>query len=309
IARTRVFFYGRFTDWFTTLLRVGATNNGNVRFEQVYADFSWRNFTLRVGQWYLNLFQEQFLSPDSTLTINPSAVGGVFDGGQVQGAQVWWDLPKTRFQLATSNGARSAFAEVGTPAVADIAFSARVQTILGDSGYARFSTGSSFRGEGVAVLFGASGHYQIGGGGDAPGVEIAQGSTDLSLEYQGFNLHTSIGISWVDAPDEDPLATLGFVTQGGIFIFDWTELYLRFEALASESKTESGVRNQTPLFTGVTGGFNQYFWPERGIRLQADCVYYPTGTEGTLITPNANAGLLLAPDSQWSFRVQLNLPF
>ncbi|HSC86736.1 MAG TPA: hypothetical protein VLC09_05675, partial [Polyangiaceae bacterium] len=275
IARARVFAEGRFAPWVSFLLRAGATSNGTLQVEQAYADFSHGEFAVRVGQWYLPLFQEQVPSPDVTLTVNPSAVGGVFDGGQVLGLRALWTHEHWRLQASTIDGLRTAFSEVGSPAKADFAFSGRAELVLGEPDFGRFATGSSFRGERAAVLLGVAAHYQEGGSLNQVGARVGIGAADVTLEGDGFNLHQSIAIADTGMASHP---SLGLVGQGGYFLLPWTELYGRYEVLFSSSSSAGGG-----LFRGLTGGVNQYIWPARGLRLSVDYVYYFDGTVGTPI--------------------------
>ncbi len=307
IARTRVFVEGRFAPWVSFLLRAGATSDGTLQVEQAYADLTWKELTLRVGQWYLPLFQEQVISPDATLTVNQSAVGGVFDGGQVLGARGLWMHDRLRLQVSTIDGLRTAFSEVGSPAKADFAVAGRAELIIGHPDFARFATGSSFRGERTAVLLGAAGHYQEGGQLNEGGTQVAIAAMDATLEGNGFNLHESVALARTKGADQSGQTNVGFVVQGGYFILPWTELYARYEALYVEADAQSELKNG--LFRGATGGVNQYIWPARGMRLSGDFIYYFDGTQGTPIAANQNAGLFGSSSPQWAIRTQLNLIF
>lgn len=306
VPRARLFFQGHLTDWFGALLRVGATQDGALQFEQAYADFRHRRLTVRVGQWYLQLFREQYYSPDQALTANPSAVGGVFDGGQTQGLDLRWDFGPTRFQASVNDGLRTGFSELGSPASADIAVSTRASRILGSAEYGRFDTASSFRGESAAALLGLSAHYQAGGLLRDDSIRLGVVSGDVTFEGNGYNLHTSLAYAVYGGGEQPRTRVGGFVTQGGVFVLPWTELFARYEVLLSDTE---GGGEPAALFRGITGGVGQYFWPSRGLRAIADFVYYFDGTEGTLVEPNANAGLLQSDDAQWVLRLQLNVVF
>ncbi len=305
LARARLFYYGRLTDWLRVLIRVGATADGTARFEQAFADFRYRDFTFRVGQFYLPVFQEQSLSPITLQGLNFSAVGSVFDGGQTQGARATWDLKPTRLHFFLTDGWRTGFSEAGAAKVADIAISTRVETILGSRNYGQFDTGSSFRGEKLAVLLGGGLHYQSGGELREDAVELASLNLDLTVEADGLSLHGSASIMDTETTAGTRVYNYGFVGQGGVFILKWTELFARYEAVIT---TESS-QNPQSIFRGLSAGINHFVWPSRGIRVVGDFVYYLDPTVGTAITPDPNAGLFHSFGSQWSARTQFNVLF
>lgn len=308
LARARVFFRAQLAPSLGALLRVGARSDGSVNVEQAYADFRFGDFTLRAGQFYLPVFQEQSISPAAELAINSSAVGSVFDGGQTQGASLLWDLGRTHLETVLSDGLRAGFSEVGSSAVADAAFTFRVEHSIGKAGFQPFSSGSSFQNESWASLLGFGTHYQSGGELRYNAVELGSLNADVSLEGHGFNAHVSSAVSVTRAEDDSRLIGGGAVGQMGYFVHDWTELYARYEALVSEVLNEEGDVEQVQ-FRGITGGVNYYFWPERGLRVQGDFIYYFDPSMGTPVAYNPNAGLFESSGPQWTSRVQLNLLF
>lgn len=305
LARARLFYYGRLTDWLRVLIRVGATSDGTARFEQAFADFRFRSFSVRVGQFYLPVFQEQSLSPVALQGLDFSAVGSVFDGGQTQGVRATWSPKPTRVHFFVTDGWRTGFSEAGGAKVADIAVSTRIETVIGTDSYAQFDTGSSFRGEELAVLVGGGIHYQSGGELRDDAVELASMNADVTVEANGMSLHGSASLMNTDSAGDERVYNYGFVGQGGLFVLDWTEIFARYEALVT---TKSSAGQQT-TFRGVTAGFNQFVWPARGIRVAADFTYYFDPIVGTAVAANPNAGLFPSVGSQWSSRVQFNVLF
>lgn len=308
LRRTRLFFSGHLTNWMSALIRVGTKGDGSINLEQAYADFQWKRLNLRLGQWYLPVFQEQSLSPDSMLGIEFSAVSSAFTGGQTQGARLLYDLDRTRLQISASNGLGSGYTEVGSPNVANIALNFRAENVQGDDDYSRFNVGSAFPGETWTALAGFGLYYQSGGELRGDAVELGNINGDVTLKGHGLNLHLSASGILTENSDGRRSVQAGFVTQGGVFIFPWTELYGRYEAIFSEDRQADDSSLYTQ-FRGYTAGVNQYFFPERGLRLQADFVYYPDPEDGVLVPTDPNSGLFESVGSQWTIRTQCNVPF
>ncbi len=305
LARARLFFYGGMTEWLRVLVRVGATSDGTARFEQAFVDFLFRNFTFRVGQFFLPVFQEQALSPVAALPLQTSAVGAVFDGGQTQGLRISWDLDPTRLHLFVTDGLRSGFSEVGSPQVADIAITSRIETVIGEGDYSQFNLGSAFIGEPTALLLGGGVHYQSGGHLTNDAVQL--GSINLDATFKASRMNVSVSASAVNTEDGDGsrFYNYGLVGQGGYFLLPALELYGRYEALVSSA---SPGQPQS-VFRGLTAGVNQYLWPERGIRAITDFTYHFDPTIDTPIAVDMNSGVFASSGPQWSLRMQLNVLF
>lgn len=312
LARARLFFFGRLTDWLRVLVRVGASQQGEANFEQAFADFTWKEWSVRVGQFYLPVFQEQAWSPVNTLALESSAVGSVFDGGQTQGARLSYDGGASRAHLFVTDGLRTGFSEVGSSVAAQVAASVRLETTLGTGDYGRYNLSEGFRGERAGVMLGFGGHYQAGGALREGAVELGGINGDVTLLGNGYSLHlTASVINTQSSPDDSThrVFQYGMVAQGGVFVLPRTELYGRYEALVAENTGNAGAGDEQSLFRGFSVGANQYLWPERGIRAIGDFTYYFDGTEGTPVAPNPNAGRFASYGSQWSARMQLNVLF
>jgi hypothetical protein len=305
VPRVRLFYYGRLTDWLRVLVRVGASSDGSVSFEQAFADFQLKMLSFRVGQFNLPLFQEQTPSPVNIQGLNYAAVGSVFDGGQTQGLRITWAKDKSTVNLFITDGMRAGFAEVASPQVADIALSSRVQTRFGPGSAAQFDTGSSFRGDKLAVLLGTTVHYQSGGSLQDNAAQLGLISGDVTFERNGVSFSTSAAVMNTEASDGSRVYNVGTVIRAGAFVLPWTELFARYEGLVA---TKSETNPQT-LFRGATGGINQYIWPARGIRVVADFVYYFDPTVGSPVQPDPNAGLFESSGPQWTARFQFNVLF
>lgn len=312
--RTRFFFDGQVHD-VTFRIRFTAGAGGSFTLDQAYTqwDLGETEYKLRVGQIYLPLFRDDFVSADGQLAVDSSVVNQVFNPGNSDAIQIHRTWDRVRFWLAYSEGLRSANTPWEDPNRADYAFTGRVELRGGGGEWDRFDTYTSYPGSDFGWMIGLAANYSYGATNDAGGVvDLTYVTADATIEGDGWNAAV-MGVMAYDNIDLAEGAALdsGFLVQGGFFVASQLELFTRFDLLlASDDRPDA-----TEPFPAISVGFTWYFAPNsQRLKFTANAVYFPDATTNTLVEAIggnfAAQGLLPSGEgNQWAMQAQLQFQF
>ncbi|RMH24961.1 MAG: hypothetical protein D6693_09470 [Planctomycetota bacterium] len=262
--RTKLTFDGTvYNDMFFKIQGIFNRAGGGFALEDAYVGYDYGNgFKAIVGQFKSPFSREQLVSSKRQLAVDRSFVDGLFNAGRVQGIMVTYSEDTWRTMLSFNDGERTANTDFitnnqGVGGVrggeGDWGFSGRFE-YLGGGSWDQFKDFSSARGsEGLAWMLGAALEYQDG----AADLILDNGGSlfsytfDASLEGDGWNafgafIGRHVDNEFTDAGSADQY---GFVVQGGIFVTEDIEPFVRWDTLLPDTGS---------AFNTITFGANWY---------------------------------------------------
>jgi len=313
IPRARLITTTKFFEGFQIRLRIGSGQGGGVSMQQAYADARSGNFQLLVGQMPLVINSPEEPSPEGLSTADYSAYSNTFAGGTTQGIRASY-RGKVRFIVTVGNGARSAYSELLSPLVADIATTGRVELPIGDQANTEYLSMASFRKrQNVSARLGLTGHFQNRRRTNAnPANDIEVVSADAGIRGAGFSISASAAYLRLAQTGLPVVASAGFWLFGSIFPARRVEVFAQFDAiypLGERAPFPAGFASGQPgttLFRTLTYGSNFYLVPDmQRLKIQADMQTMFDGQSTSIVPPNTALGVLSASGLQISGRVQL----
>lgn len=265
----------------------------------------------RAGQMKAPFLHEELVSVQHQLAVERSLVNEMTTGGRTQGIEGSYDAETWRLHLMYSDGWGASGGLNGeysnTPfnmLTTEFAVTGRWEMLLQGSDWDLFNDYTSFPNGDPGMLLGVAGHFQKGefGTSTVDEAETFAWTVDLSAEFGGSNLAGYL-VGQHSEPNDDALESMdqyGFVIQGGFFLNDQWEPFLRYEWMDLDMEGVDDV-------SLVTLGFNYYLY-EHNLKWTTDLVW------GLDSVPVHAAGLgLLADQSdeedQLALRSQLQLAF
>jgi hypothetical protein len=312
VPRARLIVTTNLFDFATAVLRVGARSNGTASFEQAFVDLKWKDFTLRSGQFFLFLNAADDPAPQDLSTVDYSSYASTFSGGQTQGAQLSWNGP-LRAVATIGNGARTGFAEILSPLVADIAGTGRIELPIGQNRVSGFGTESSFRkGQGVSARIGAHGHAQTKGSASTNTYSAEFVGGDVSVHGSGWSALASASYMRLSSVGVPTVEDFGFLLFASVFPARRVELWTQFDAVipigakAAHPAGFAGGQVGTTPFRTLSTGANFFIVPDvNRLKVQLDVSTMFDGQVTSIVAPNASNGILATPGAQVAGRVQL----
>ena len=345
-------------SWFYEVKLGFARVGGDAELEDAFLqkDFG-GGWSLRAGQFKLPFLREFIDSANGLLAVERSLVNTFFSAARSQGLELAWESDSIRFEgyygeelegrgtapysqtgdvagplnagqaLGVPGGQNSSFTSVST----DYAFIARAEYKIGGA-WRQFRDMQSFRGEEAAALFGIAGYIQqvkpiSNADGATPDV-VWSATTDARIDFGGasifvYGVYRNVGLQEAqvvrDGGDNDSLSQWGAVAQGGYFVTDSVEAFLRYETGNSDTdqyRTAPTALNATGEKLSVaTIGAN--WWPagvQNKIKLTADFGYsfdplVDFAASGANYLPDFTAANGTTNKGQWVVRSQLQFQF
>ena len=262
--RTRLEFNGDIYNDFFYAVQVDFNRaGGGGTLLDAYAGYDFGNgFKLQFGQFKSPFLREELVSSKRQLAVDRSFTNGLFNQGRSQGIQLTYSEENWRTMLSFNDGERTANTDFtannqGLGGVrggeADYAFTGRFE-YLGAGTWKQFEDFTSARGsEGFAWLLGAAIHWQDGAADLIldNGGSIFSWTLDASLEGDGWNAYGAFIGRHVDGEftDAGSADQYGFVLQGGYYVTEDIEPFIRWDALIPDSGA---------MFNVLTFGGNYY---------------------------------------------------
>jgi hypothetical protein len=245
-----------------------------------YGNFNFGNgSSITIGQWQHPMWREWSLSPKGQLAADVSVVTAIFNPGYTQGIGYQWRGDAFGFFVSGNDGFNSGntpyttpgptgvtstgapVATVGPPGEADYGVSARFE-FKGGGGWEQFDEFTSWRGNPMMWLVGASAHAQFNGNTAATPASAVQFSSynfavDAMFKGNGWNAYGAVIAQLVDPSAGDSALDFGAVAQAGIFVTENLELFGRWDGVFPDSD-----RSGDDMFSTVCAGVNFYPYPK-----------------------------------------------
>lgn len=326
---------------------------GGIGLENAYIKKDLGNgFNVMVGQFKSPFLREWLVSSKYQLAAERSLVNTLFSTGWTQGIQLNWNNDMLRVMASYNDGANNA--NLGSAAGTNVgsgladnsgvgftqwAFTGRVEAMLSGN-WAQFDNLTSFRGEGSGILVGGGINWQRGGqqsnlntnttpaNGNADG-EFFSWTIDATWDLGGANLYGAwvMNTSYSLPGGASDINSYGILVQGGYFITDAIELFVRWEWMSTQHTNANNatlnnvavdnISDNTPnsAFVNNIGTVGANWYISKNVKWTTDFgvswnpVTFQTGLFGQNIagadyrTEGANGG------GQIVFRTQLQLLF
>jgi len=304
VRRLRVSFEGYLGD---PSLRYDLTASferaGTTEFSDATIKKEWEDLgvTLTAGRFKLPFLLEFVQSATRLLAVDRSPVNTVFSLDRSVGLQLAYQPESERFRVraAFSGGAADDFDSFATE-TSRWAVTARAEANLLGSGLGRFSTAASDDEAELGWLVGLAGHAEERSGEQG---HFYSWTADTQLKGYRWTLQgAAVGSLMVprDAPD---FYDMGFVVQGGAFVAENVEAFVRYDIILPD-----GDREESDSFSSVTAGLN-YYIVGQNLKLSTDVQWFPDALDETFVDPSTGIALLESEGSQLVARVQLQLRF
>ena len=282
----------------------------------VFLAYRWEGGTrVRAGQFKVPLLQEELNSHTRLQTVERSIVNAVFTQNYSQGVEVSHAWESFRVAGAFSDGLNTINTDFDAAREADWALTGRAEWKWAGE-WPRLDQFTSWRGSEYAGFLGFAGHVQSGGEtgartGGTNDVDVAQYTADLSIKGDGWNVFLAfVGRNTDSAAAARSFDDFGLVAQGGLFVSEEAELFLRYDHVFvdDDRATSPGVGGED--FASITAGVTYYFSPRsHAFKVQAEVVYFPDSQAdaGTLVRPSSSTSVLASGEAQGLFRVQTQI--
>jgi hypothetical protein len=319
-ANTKLNGRGNVTEeWSYFFQAAFAPEGGAFNLQDMYAQYTMDNgWNVQAGQKKLPFLREELVSDTGQQAAERSVYNEEFTAGRAQGIFVNYDQENFRIMGAFSDGARTQNTEFDSAAEADYAFTARGEWKWAGE-WDRFNQFSSWNGNENAGMVGGAFQYQDGGSTNGTAdVEIWAVTTDVTIQGSGWNVFAAAAWQHSDPDLNDERDGLGFLAQGGFFVTDDWELFLRGTFTFPDDNEDLGPGPDE--FWTLTGGANYFITPQsQNAKLTFQVTY---AGEGTSSDDGANNFLLeggsgsassgLLPDvegGQFNIRAGLQIKF
>jgi phosphate-selective porin len=263
------------------------------------------------GQFKLPLVQEELNSFLKLQAVERSTVNSVFTQNYSQGVEVSRVWESFRLAGAFSDGLNTINTDITAAPEADWAVTGRAEWKWAGE-WSQYEQFSSWRGSGYAGFLGVAGHWQSGGSTNGTNdVDVGQYTVDLSLKGDGWNVYTQfVGRRTDAAAAREEFDDFGLIVQGGVFVTEQTEAFLRYDHVFvdDDRETSPGVGGED--FPTITAGVVHYVSPRSHVfKITADVVWHleSQADAGTVVKPSTSTGLLASDKSQVLFRVQTQI--
>jgi len=232
LARTRVFFEGRYTEDFTYHFRTNTDPDSNtellVAWGQYRIDDRW---SVRFGKQFIPLSREDWMFAQDLLTIEFSPNDFTYAIGPSLGGFLNYQGAAHRMWFSLHNGAyggRESFPEPES----DVAGTVRWEWLADGDEWAVFDDVVGRRGRAHGVLVGLSGGYQAGKRDNANGRRAGgQLNADLSFNGDGYQAMVSGSATYRDPQALNSFMNYGVMAQLGYFVTEKSQLYGQYNWL------------------------------------------------------------------------------
>lgn len=304
-ARTQLFFEGNVVDktWTYRVQSNFDRSTGNLTLFDAWIAKSFDNgLSVYAGQFRDPMLREFLVVETVQVPVERSLVNQAFSFDRTQGVMLDFRNDLLHVQASFNDGAKTPNTPWQAPTT-EYALTGRAEVRLGGD-WAQFNDLTSFPGDPLAALLGASIGWQRGeSGAPVDQSEIVQWTVDASVEFGGANLFGYVvGRHVTNAPSGD-LDQLGVVGQGGFFVAPTIELFGRYEW--------GDADNGTSNLSIATAGANWYISKQR-LKVTGDFGYGFDAVSSFFGAPSSIAGWrtdTAGDNGQWVMRVQVQVMF
>jgi hypothetical protein len=320
VTRVRLILDASYSDRAGLVVRAGVDGGGSFNIERAFADLHFGTTQLRMGQFYLPGAGELYPDPERALATDYSPAGFTFDVGATQGVMAVFRPGRWRAAAALHSGLRSGFAQAGAGGRADAAATVYLErNLIGDT-WSAFAQSSSLRGSPPALKVGLAATYQSGGNtGDTDSLKVLYVSADVDVKGSGWNAlgqfmyQRSEPGEGFGVESGQTFGDMGFVVQGGVFVTQNLEIFLRYDQVIPDGKErDPAVSNGTGTheFRTLTGGLSLFVLPGRpSARFSVDYQYMFDAQTTSIVPAALNAGVFPSTGQQSTLRAQFVASF
>jgi hypothetical protein len=253
--RTKIKFAGHVVDptWKYKVTGAFKDSGGAFTLEDSYIEKKLGNgWSVRIGQFKAPFMREELVSSSKQLLVDRSLVNERFNQDFSQGVQLDYKAEQFNFAFMLHDGFGSDNVPWSTEDT-EFAGTARVE-FLAAGEWKQFKDFTSKQGSETAVLLGAAVHYEKDeyGTGSGPEVEDWRFTLDGSVEGDGWNVFAAFVYQDLDSDGGTNVSPWGFVIQGGLYVNEKNELFLRYEYGDSDADSAEDL-------SVITVGLNHYF--------------------------------------------------
>ena len=238
IRRAKIMFKGHVFDptWTYDMQFAADRNTGTVTLEDngwIQKDFE-NGFKIKSGQMKAPYMLEEILSSTRMFAVERTLFNSFFTAGTVQGVNFIYDADRWRVQGMYYDGNRSANTGWQVPDTEWGAVGGRVEFLVIGDDWKQFQDYDGWRGQATGLMIGAATNYQKGEFGTAA-IAYETGNfrftVHVTCNFSGFTINGAFAYRNL-VPNSAALVTADqfrFYAQGGVFLTDDLELYLRYE--------------------------------------------------------------------------------
>jgi hypothetical protein len=317
--RTKLSFSGNVFDksWTYKIKGAFSRSGGDFVLEDGYVQKKFDGgLAIKVGQFKAPWMREELVSSSKQLTVERSIVNEYFNQGYSQGIQLGYEADSFRawawagdgigsrgFGPARFNSRNTNWDQTAT----SYAFAGRAEyKISGD--WSQFKDFSSKRGSGSGMMAGLSAVTQRANenlSAKANGTKVYGVTGDFTWDMSGASLFVSGVWTNVDSPTGDDSNPWGVTIQGGYFVTESVEAFVRYEYM----DFDPSIRTNIAKYDGFTVGGNWFI--NSSVRFSADFSYnFSSLDSGAFVA--SGAGFRAdepGENGQWAARAQLQLLF
>jgi hypothetical protein len=326
IGRARFHLGVGLTEFVALYMRVGVVAGGDFSFQRAFLDLKWKYFRLRAGLFMNELIAESLINPNDLLFNDYSIVENVFNPGSSKGVMFTYLRKRFSINLGYSDGLRTGFSEIRSPARADFAVTLRTQYGWGERGLGGFNRLVARRGTPFGIRLGAALHYQDGGRSQGTAdVQVMLATVDLSVRGNGWSLLASVtagqdarAATTTDDGRSYEVISSGISATGGYFVLDELQIFGQY-ALVSRPRIQGDAPPEIPgAATGSLSAFHAFgvgvsYFVIPGydnVKLSTDFQYF-LGRELYSTVPASPLNNIAPNDdgSQFFWRIQISAAF
>ena len=230
-SRTKLIFTGNVVsqDWTYKLETNFARGGGEMVLEDAWVNYDFGNgLHLTFGQFKDPLLREEMVDSRYQLAVERSLVNELFTNNRVQGVQLGYNSDMFRGWVAYSNGADIGANSTALTEDTEFAITLRAEGLLFGN-WGQFDTMTSPNGDETGLLIGGAVSHQKGESGTgAIEQDLTTVTADVTAEFGGYNVFAAIIIA-TDSTGVSDIDRVGFIAQGGYYITDNWEAFLRYE--------------------------------------------------------------------------------
>lgn len=303
--RTKIKFAGHVIDpdWYYKVTGAFSKSSGSFDLEDGYIGRKlgggWK---LQFGQFKGPWMREELVSSSKQLAVERSLVNEEYNQGFQQGIQIAYNGDQFGFAAMVHDGLRADNTQWN---VEDVEFAAGARAeFLAAGDWKQFDDFTSFPGSEFGAMIGAAVTYERDEFGTAAGPEEERyGFTvDCGLEFDGANLYGAFVYFSRDDDVSDSRDQYAFVVQGGVFLGDDWEGFLRYEYGDFDT---TGVEDLSVITLGV----NRY-WAKHNLKWTTDLGFGLNEVAGSWASTSSGWQTdALDQDGQIVFRTQMQLLF
>jgi hypothetical protein len=296
LARTRIFFEGKYSDKFYYHFRTNINSTGN--FELFVAFLQWnikKNMYLRMGRQFMALGREDWMYPQDLASIEFSAHDFTYALWSSFGFQFHQTVSdKFRYWLSVGNGAYGGRRSFPTPNSSDATIIGRAEWNIVGLGWSKWGDMVSRPGTEFGMMVGAGIGHVVRRDNRTIETDYRDG-TQVNLDYSiagdGFHFFAHGSLTSLNFDSDSPIenrTTEGFYSIFGYWFSDHIFSYARFDYNSKGNREDVSEDYASP-------GLGLSYYPFKNINRTRFSIEYnllPATVNNTVVEPDGQLGLV-----------------